>query len=61
MGQWADAVYGCARELGLQDSVMTLDELSSGDEVRGTGSVSSCPAQQCNDSAGSRGYAGEAF
>jgi hypothetical protein len=37
LGQWADAVYAFARELGLQDSVMTLDELSSGDEARGTG------------------------
>ena len=35
--QWADAVYAFARASGLQDSVMTLDELSSGDEARGTG------------------------
>jgi hypothetical protein len=37
MGEWADTLYSFAREFGLQGSVMTLDELSSGDEVRGTG------------------------
>lgn len=37
IGEWADALYGVARDLGLQDSVMTIDELSSGVEVKGTG------------------------
>ena len=35
--EWAVTVYRFVRELGLQDSVMTVDELSSGDEVAGTG------------------------
>jgi hypothetical protein len=34
---WAQAIYEWARSSGMQDSVMTIDELSSGDEVRGTG------------------------
>ncbi|KAK9819282.1 hypothetical protein WJX81_008499 [Elliptochloris bilobata] len=33
---WADAIYGWARGAGLEDSVTTVDELSSGDEVAGT-------------------------
>jgi len=39
---WADAIYGWARGAGLEDSVTTVDELSSGDEVAGTGA----PRQQ---------------
>ena len=35
--EWASTVYGLVRELGMQEAVMTVDELSSGDEVRGTG------------------------
>lgn len=35
--EWADTVYSFAREMGMQESVMTVDELSSGDEVSGTG------------------------
>lgn len=34
---WAQIIYEWARNSGLQDSVMTIDELSSGDEVQGTG------------------------
>ncbi len=34
---WAQIIYEWARSSGLQDSVMTIDELSSGDEVQGTG------------------------
>ncbi|CAK0782296.1 hypothetical protein CVIRNUC_005622 [Coccomyxa viridis] len=34
--EWAATVYGLVRELGMQEAVMTVDELSSGDEVRGT-------------------------
>ncbi|CAL5228624.1 g11789 [Coccomyxa viridis] len=34
--EWADTVYSLVRELGMQESVMTVDELSSGDEVAGT-------------------------
>jgi hypothetical protein len=35
--QWAEVVAGWARSYGLQDSVMTVEELSSGDDVRHTG------------------------
>lgn len=35
--EWAESVHGLVRDLGMQDSVMTVDELSTGDEVRGTG------------------------
>ncbi|KAK9785780.1 hypothetical protein WJX73_007654 [Symbiochloris irregularis] len=34
--QWADIVYEWARSLGLEGSVTTVDELSTGDEVQGT-------------------------
>ena len=37
MAEWADTLSRFADDLGLRESVMTLDELSSGDEVRGTG------------------------
>lgn len=37
MEEWANTLYSCVRELGMQESVMTVDELSSGDEVSGTG------------------------
>lgn len=30
-------LYSFVRQFGLQDSVMTLDELSSGDDVKDTG------------------------
>ena len=43
LAEWAGALHGFARDFGLQDSVMTLDELSSGDEVRGTGALR-CPS-----------------
>lgn len=33
---WAATIHEWARSSGMQDSVMTVDELSSGDEVRGT-------------------------
>ena len=36
---WAQTMYEWARNSGLQDSVMTIDELSSGDEVQGTGEI----------------------
>ncbi|KAK9901291.1 hypothetical protein WJX75_004402 [Coccomyxa subellipsoidea] len=36
LGEWADVLYSFIRQFGLQDSVMTLDELSSGDDVKGT-------------------------
>ena len=42
--QWADIVYNWARSLGLEESVTTIDELSSGDEVRGTGRAEKCLA-----------------
>lgn len=34
---WADAIHAWARGAGLEDSVTTVEELSSGDEVAGTG------------------------
>lgn len=34
--EWAAAIYSFAKTYGLSDSVMTLDELSGGDDVRGT-------------------------
>ncbi len=34
---WAATIHDWARGSGMQDQVMTVDELSSGDEVRGTG------------------------
>lgn len=37
--QWADRIYTWARSLGLEESVTTIDDLSSGDEVQGTGRV----------------------
>ena len=39
--QWADIVYSWARSVGLEESVTTIDELTAGDEVQGTG--------QCRD------------
>ncbi|CAL8471116.1 g10658 [Coccomyxa elongata] len=36
LGEWADVLYSTIRQFGLQDSVMTLDELSSGDDVKDT-------------------------
>ena len=35
--QWADIILSWARSVGMEESVTTLDELSSGDEVQGTG------------------------
>ena len=43
--EWAATVYGLVRELGMQEAVMTVDELSSGDEVRGTGAHACSPAR----------------
>ncbi|KXZ50291.1 hypothetical protein GPECTOR_17g930 [Gonium pectorale] len=34
--EWAATLMDFVRTYGLSDSVMTLDELSSGDDVRGT-------------------------
>ncbi len=44
MEEWAATVYSIVRELGMQESVMTVDELSSGDEVAGTGTHLKCLA-----------------
>ncbi len=41
LAAWADAIYTWARGAGLEDSVTTVDELSAGDEVAGTGAA--CP------------------
>jgi|LauGreDrversion4_1035100.scaffolds.fasta_scaffold391575_1 hypothetical protein len=37
INEWANIVLDFAKTYGLADSVMTLDELSQGDDVRGTG------------------------
>lgn len=34
---WAQTIHEWARNNGMEDSVMTVDELSSGPEVMGTG------------------------
>lgn len=34
--EWADSIYEWARSFGLNDSVMTIDEVSAGDDVEGT-------------------------
>lgn len=46
LGEWADVLYSVIRQFGLQDTVMTLDELSSGDDVTGTGTAASPLLQQ---------------
>lgn len=35
--EWADAIYSWACGFGLNDSVLTVDDLSSGDDVESTG------------------------
>lgn len=35
--EWAAAIMDFVRMYGLNDSVLTLDELCGGDDVRGTG------------------------
>ena len=35
--EWADAIYSWARGFGLNDSVLTVDDLSTGDDVESTG------------------------
>lgn len=34
--EWARTIYQFAKGFGLSDAVMTVDELSSGDDVRGS-------------------------
>ncbi|GFH16985.1 uncharacterized protein HaLaN_13515 [Haematococcus lacustris] len=34
--EWANTIHSFVKTFGLSDTVMTLDELSSGDDVRGT-------------------------
>jgi ESCRT-II complex subunit VPS25 len=34
--EWGDVIYSWALDTGLKDSVVTLEELSSGEDVRGT-------------------------
>lgn len=36
VAEWASIIHTFARTYGLSDSVMTLDDLSNGDDVRGT-------------------------
>ena len=47
VSDWADVIYDFVRMYGLTDSVMIVDELSTGDDVSGTGAcvcgcVSTC-------------------
>ena len=44
--EWAAAIYDFVKTYGLSDSVMVVDELSSGDDVRGTGACSALAAMQ---------------
>lgn len=37
--QWADTIYEWVSSYGLEDSVMTVDELSHGDDTSGTGAT----------------------
>ncbi len=41
--EWADAIYDWARTFGLNDSVVTIDDLSAGDDVEGTGALLARP------------------
>jgi hypothetical protein len=41
VSDWADVIYDFVRTYGLTDSVMVVDELSSGDDVAGTGTLAS--------------------
>lgn len=36
LADWVDIIYEFAQTYGLKDSVMTVDELATGDDVRGT-------------------------
>eukprot|EP00884_Botryococcus_braunii_P019777 jgi/Botrbrau1/6483/Bobra.0034s0056.1 len=36
LGEWADTIYSWVRSQGLESSVMTVEELHSGDEVEGS-------------------------
>jgi ESCRT-II complex subunit VPS25 len=35
--EWADTIYSWARGFGLNDSVLAVDDLSTSDDVEGTG------------------------
>lgn len=37
VSDWADVIYDFVRTYGLTDTVHVVDELSSGDDVTGTG------------------------
>lgn len=37
INEWAQVILAWSRTYGVQDSVMLLEDLSSGDDVRGTG------------------------
>ncbi len=37
--EWASLIHNFVKTYGLGDSVMVVDELSSGDDVRGTGEL----------------------
>lgn len=37
VAEWASIIHNFAKTFGLSDSVMTLDDLSRGDDVKGTG------------------------
>jgi hypothetical protein len=41
--EWAQAIAGWASTYGVSDAVMLVEELSSGDDVRGTGAWGAGP------------------
>ena len=43
--EWASTIAAWARDCGHTDSVVTLEELSSGDDVDGTGDALYAPAR----------------
>jgi hypothetical protein len=45
--EWASVVLGWAQTYGVSDSVMLLEDLSSGDDVRGTGALWGVLATPC--------------
>jgi len=45
--EWSQLILGWAATYGVSDSVMLLEDLSSGDDVRGTGEQSSGCSEWC--------------
>ena len=43
--EWADLIAAWARDCGIENTVMTIDELSNGDEIEGTGTTTKSACQ----------------